>query len=87
MQLSPTDRQEVLKLVAQGALDEIRAQAGGDLAALVVLPLSAAGQLVGLTGPQVRKRLPVTQIGPSTHGVTLKALREHIEKNTKSPAA
>lgn len=87
MDLSPKDRREVLELVAKQIVDEIRAEAGGDLSSVVVIPLAAAGHLVGLNRQQLPKHLPVTAIGPSTHGVTLRNLQDHIARNTRHPAA
>lgn len=85
MDLSPTERHEVLKVVATMIVDEIRAQAGGDLTSVVVIPLAAAGHLVGLTRQQLPKLIPVTAIGPSSHGVTLRNLQDHIVRNTRQP--
>ena len=72
-------------MVADRIVEEIRAEAGGDLASVVVIPLAAAGHLVGLTRQQLPKLIPVTAIGPSSHGVTLRALQDHIAKNTRHP--
>lgn len=85
MTLSPSERREVVKMVADRIIAEIREEAGGDLASIVVIPLAAAGHLVGLTRQQLPKLIPVTVIGPSTHGVTLRNLQLHIAKNTRKP--
>lgn len=87
MDFSPEAKVRIERMAAQMIVDEIRAMAGGDLASVVVIPLAAAGHLVGLTRQQLPKLIPVTAIGPSSHGVTLRALQDHIAKNTRTPAA
>lgn len=85
MQLSPQDRQDVLKMVANRIVDELRADAGGDLSEIVLLPLGTVAHLVQVSTKQLQLLLPVTTIGPNSRGVTLRNLRNHIEKNTTRP--
>lgn len=86
MTLSPQDRRTVLELAAQTIVEELRAEAGGDLSGFVLLPLGTAAHLVQVSTKQLPGLLPITTIGPKSKGVTLRNLREHIEKNTKLPA-
>jgi hypothetical protein len=81
MILSPEDRQQLLGMAARQIVEEIRADIG-DLSELVVLPLSAAAQLVGLSIRQVSRTLPVTRTAEGKHGVQLSALRAHIQSRT-----
>lgn len=87
MDLSPTERREVLKMVATMIVDEIRAQAGGDFAAIVTIPLSAAAHMLHKSTKQLPLLIPVTDIGPNSKVVTLRALQDHIKKNTRHPSA
>lgn len=84
MTLSPQDRAEVLRLVAEQLVAEIRTTAG-DLAELCVVPLGTASQLVGLSTKQAARLLPVTRTATGKHGVTIAAIRRHIQSNTQPP--
>jgi len=81
MTLSPSERREVLELVAERITAQLRTEVG-DLTELVVLPLAAAGQLVGLSPQQAKRLLPVTRTAAGKHGITLAAIRKHITTNT-----
>lgn len=87
MNLSPTDRAEVLKLAARMIVDEIRAEAGGDLGTVILIPLNAAAHMLHKSAKQLPLLVPVTEIGPNSKGVTFRNLQNHIEKNTRHPAA
>ncbi len=82
MNLSPQERKNVVTLVAEMITDEIRAAAGGDLASLVVLPMSVASHMVALTPRAARANLPVTMVANGKSGVTLRALQEYITSKT-----
>ena len=85
MTLSPSERREVLQLVADGIRADLRAEMG-DLTELVVLPLAAASQLVGLSSKQTGRLLPITRTAAGKHGVTLAAIRAHIRAKTTAPS-
>lgn len=85
MTLSPTERQQVVELVAQRVIDELRNEAGGDLATLIVLPMSAVSAHVGLSTKTASERLPVTMVAPGKAGVTLAHLRAYIAEKTRFP--
>ena len=85
MNLSPQDRKAVLALVAENIVAELRAEAGGDFSSMIVLPLSAVSQLVGLSGSHVSARLPGTECANGKHGVTLHNIREFVESRTRKP--
>jgi hypothetical protein len=84
MQLSPEDRRAVLEMAAKRIVDEIRAEAGGDLSGMIVLPMGAAAQLIGLSPTNVSRRLPVVEAAAGKHGVTLSSIREFISSRTKN---
>jgi hypothetical protein len=75
---------QVLALVAERITDEIRAAAGGDLASLVVLPMSVASHMVALTPRAARANLPVTMVANGKAGVTLRALQDYIAGKTRN---
>lgn len=85
MHLSPSERQEVLSLAARFIVDEIREQAGGDLSSIIILPMGAVSQMVGLSTKQVPVHLPVTALAPGKHGVSLKAIQERVKEKTSAP--
>ena len=84
MNLSPEDRRNVLSMVAERITDEIRAGAGGDLASLVVLPMSVAAHMVALTPRAARAHLPVVMVATGKAGVTLRALQDYIADKTRN---
>jgi hypothetical protein len=84
MTLSPQDRKQVLSMAAAGVVQAIREELG-DLTALVVIPLGAASQLLGLSSKQVSKKLPLTKTADGKHGITLANIRAHIEATTAAP--
>lgn len=86
MTLSPAERAAVLRMVADHLVEEFRAEAGGDLSTLIVLPLQAAGAHLGLTPRRVAQKLPTVRLSPGKHGVTLSDLRAYIEAHTHPPA-
>lgn len=87
MELSPSERQEVLAIVAKSIVDEIRAEAGGDLSGIIILPMGAVSQMVGLSTKQLPVHLPITALAPGKHGVSLKAIQEKVAEKTTQPMA
>lgn len=85
MILSPSERRQVLEIVAQGILDDLRANGGAALESFVTVPLSTAGALLGMGAKQVARRLPVIDIGDRKKGVSLSALKEYQAKHTTQP--
>lgn len=84
MTFSPAERRKLLEEVAAQALAEIRAEVGS-LAELAVLPLSAAGPLLGLSAKSIPRHLPVIELTPGKLGVTVAAIRHHLRTHTRSP--
>ena len=87
MQLSPEDRDTVFQLAAERIVNELRAELGGSFAGLIVLPLNVVGPMIGLSGKQAGRRLPVTSLGARSNGVTLKNLQTHLDENTSRKSA
>ena len=85
MTLSPQETQEVLKLAAAAIVEEIRVTAGGDLASVIIFPLTAVSQMVGLSTKQIPVHLPITAIAPGKHGVTLKNIQDYVAQKTTQP--
>jgi len=73
-------------MVATMMVDEIRAQAGGDLSSVILIPLSAAAHMLHKSTKQLQLLIPITDIGPNSKGVTLRNLQDHIAKNTRQPS-
>jgi hypothetical protein len=87
MQLSPEDRDAVRQLAAERIVSELRAELGGCFAGLIVLPLNVVGPMIGLSGKQAGRRLPITSMGPRSNGVTLQNLQTHLANNTARKTA
>jgi F420-0:gamma-glutamyl ligase-like protein len=87
MDFSPADKADIKRMAAELVVEEIRREAGGDLLSMIVIPSGAAAHLVGLSTKQLPLRLPVTAIAAGKHGVTARAIMDHIRKNTTQPLA
>lgn len=85
MDLSPTERRMVLEMIAARIVDELRAQVGGDFAEMIVLPISAVSQVVGLSATRLKDKLPVTECASGKHGVTIAHIRTYVRKRTRYP--
>ena len=84
MNLSPEQIDWVLERTAELLAEKIEAEIGG-MAELVVFDLRLAAQLVGLSTKQVPVYLPLTKTSEGKHGVTIGAIRRHIEERTEQP--
>jgi|694.fasta_scaffold117753_5 hypothetical protein len=84
MTLSPEQIDWVLERTAQLLAERVEERVGsmGDMA---VFPLSTVSQLVGLSTKQIPVYLPVTKTAEGKHGVTIGAIRKHIESRTEQP--
>lgn len=78
MDFSPEDHQTILELAAAQLVREVRKEM--DLTELVSVPLDAAAAFMGLSPKQAAKHLTTRQIGTRKKGVSLKALREYLER-------
>jgi hypothetical protein len=85
MNLSTTDREEVLHRIAQGLLAEFRQSA--DMDSLIVIPISMVEQTTGMGKTQIRRRLPVTNLSHRVTGVVLRDLKAYLANNTTAPKA
>jgi hypothetical protein len=83
MTLSPTERKEVLALIAANITAAFLE--ANDIDELITLELSTAAQLLGLSVTHAARVLPVIEVGPRTRRVTLKAFKDYLRKNTKQP--
>jgi hypothetical protein len=84
MNLSPEQIDWVLERTAQILAENIEARMGS-LADMAVLPLSTVSTIVGLSTKQLPAYLPLTKTAAGKHGVTLGAIRHHIESRTEQP--
>lgn len=84
MILSPTERKEVLALVAGQITAALRETI--DLDELATLELSTAAQLLGLGVAQASRVLPIVEVGPRTRRVTVKAYKAFLEARTLQPS-
>ena len=71
----------VLERTAQILAENIEASVGS-MADCTVFDLRLAAQLVGLSTKQVPTYLPVTKTAAGKHGVTIGAIKRHIDSNT-----
>jgi hypothetical protein len=84
MTLSPTERREMLAILASQIGSDLREAI--DLDELATLELSTAAQLLGLGVAQASRVLPVIEVGPRTRRVTVRAYKEFLQSRTKNPA-
>jgi hypothetical protein len=84
MTLTPEQVDEILDRTALILADRIEEKVG-DLAQYVVFPMAVASHLLSLSTKQIPLYLPVTAIAAGKKGVTLAAIRQHIDKRTEQP--
>jgi hypothetical protein len=82
MEFTSEHIQAVIDRTAEVLADRIEERAG-DLTELLVLDLRTAAQLVGLSTRQIGTYLPITETSAGKHGVTVGAIRRHIESRTQ----
>lgn len=75
MQLSPEDKEKVLKLIADGVVSELKKTT--DFAELVTLPLDAIAPIIGVGPKQIARILPTRQMGTRKLGVSLRAVLDY----------
>lgn len=85
MTLSPADKRQVLAMAAQGIVDQLRAEMGGSLKGLCVLPLATAAPMVGLTARTLREHVPTVATTDGKHGVTVADLESYLKSQTRNP--
>jgi len=86
MNLSPEQKDRVVRTVAEMLLDQLRDDMGGDFRALYVVPLVIAEKMTGLSRNTLRTVLPVVALSPGKHGVRLSDLHAHLDAKTTYPA-
>ena len=84
MNLSPEQIDWVLERTAEMLADKIESELGS-MADIIVVDLRMAAQVVGLSTKQVPVYLPLTKTSEGKHGVTIGAIRRHIESRTEQP--
>jgi chaperone required for assembly of F1-ATPase len=84
MKFTPDELADIKERTAQILAARIEEQVG-DLAQYVVFPLSVASHLLSLSTKQVPVYLPLTKTAEGKHGVTLAAIKAHIETRTEQP--
>lgn len=84
MTFSPDQVDWVLERTAEILAERIQ-ESVGSMADLTVFDLRLAAQIVGLSPKQVPVYLPVTKQADGKHGVTIGAIRKHIEERTEQP--
>lgn len=80
MNLSPTDREKVLEMVAAGIIDEIRKTV--DLPDLISVPVSFVSQITGLSRSQVERTFKIRPMGKRKNGVSLRELMDFQAKQS-----
>jgi hypothetical protein len=81
---SPSERRELLALAAAQLVTELRASV--DLDEINTLDIATAAQLLGISSKQALRILPVVEVGPRTHRVTVRDLKAAIATRTRQPA-
>ncbi len=84
MNLSPEQIDTMLAQTAELLAEKIVGELGS-LADIIVVPLGMAAQIVGLSTKQVPVYLPLTKTSEGKHGVTIGAIRRHVESRTEHP--
>jgi Trk K+ transport system NAD-binding subunit len=84
MQFSTSQIDAILERTAQILAERIE-ETRGSLAEMTVFELRTAAQIVGLSTKQIPLYLPITKTAAGKHGVTIGAIRRHIESRTASP--
>lgn len=84
MQFTTAQLAEIQEQTAQKLADIIIDRIG-DLEAYVVFPMSTASSLLGLSTKQIPVYLPITSTAAGKKGVTLAAIRRHIDTRTSPP--
>lgn len=82
MHLTPEEMADIKERTAQILADRIEEKVG-DLEQYVVFPMAVASHLLSLSTKQIPIYLPVTATAAGKNGVTLAAIRQHIETRTE----
>ena len=85
MNFSPSDLDDI-KTRAAAMIAETAIREAGGAAGLVVLPISAIAQMTGLSRHTIPLRMPVTEMSPGKHGVSLKNLKDYLASKTTHPS-
>ena len=81
MNFTPKDLAEIKERTSQILADRIEERVG-DLEQYVVFPMSVAASLLSLSPRQIPTYLPVTETSAGKHGVTLAAIKAHVNSRT-----
>lgn len=84
MNFTTQDLAEIKERTAQILAEKIQEQIG-DLSEYVVFPMAVASSVLGLSTKQIPVHLPTVSTAPGKHGVTLKAIQDHIATRTTQP--
>jgi len=84
MTFTPEQVEQVIAQAAQILADGIKEQIG-DMADYPIFDIRLAAQMIGLHPRQVPTYLPVTETSAGKHGVTIGAIKAHIDSRTKPP--
>lgn len=84
MNLSPEQIDTMIERTAEILAGRIE-QELGNLSDIIVVDLRMAAQIVGLSTKQVPVYLPLTKTSEGKHGVTIGAIRRHVESRTEQP--
>lgn len=84
MNFTTEDLDDIKQRTAQILADRIEEKIG-DLEQYVVFPMAVASHLLSLSTKQIPIYLPVTAIAAGKKGVTLAAIRQHIDTRTEQP--
>jgi hypothetical protein len=83
MNLSPSERKEVLELVARQITQELRDTV--DFDELYTIELSTAAQLLGLSVTHAARVLPIIEVGPRTRRVSVADYKAFLNARRTTP--
>jgi hypothetical protein len=84
MNLSPENIDTLLELTADRLAEKIVGELGS-LSDIIVVDLRMAAHMLALSTKQVPVYLPLTRTAEGKHGVTIGAIRRHVESRTEQP--
>jgi len=84
MNLSPTDRKQVLEMVAQNIAREMILGGGAAMGELVLLPISVAEKMLSMDARTIKARMPWVELSATRTAVKLGDVQAFIAAKTRN---
>jgi len=84
MNLSPTDRKEVLEMVARNIARELILGGGAAMGDLVLLPISVAEKMLSMNARTIKARMPWVELACNRSAVRLSDVQAYIAAKTRN---